>query len=477
MKTLALVVGNNNYYENARLDHAINDAKAMADVFVRLGYDVIYKTDCTMESFSNSLIEFEERLTKYDSSLFYFAGHGFQLAGENYLASIECQIAHPNRYEFRRTCILLAEILEIFKRIPNKINILIVDACRRSFERGVTNTFTPIHAPKGTLIAFSTSPDEGAKDGGFEGHSVYTGSILKYIGRERLSVEELFKKVRKTVYNLTTGAQTTWEHTSLIGDFYFNTGQLVYSIEIPYDEQVVKDANFVGKDDKISRIINDLKSSNWDRQNPSLDRLEKIPADQIDKNYQFLIGRNILQAGGYAYNATSFLDNLEEKLKKYSKNGENHILNGILYEIYFNSNGDFRGDNLKNKNLEKVLVLRTKTEYKKSFEFINRILEPYREFLFYIPGDQDDIVDVDILASTVTSKEGGEVRQMIDQIIVKGKNITETISDYGIWGQNQLGLKEVIVRHLSAPKELVQLNTNMTINKITFKPPKQVDLW
>jgi uncharacterized caspase-like protein len=219
MKTLAVILGNNNYYENAKLENAVNDSNEIASVFQRLGYDAIHKNDCSMNECVEILTEFERRISSYDATIFYFAGHGFQLDGENYLASIDCQVANPNKYHCSRTCITLTEVLTIFAKHPNKINIVIVDACRKSFERGAISAFSPIQAPKGTLIAFSTSPNEGAKDGGFDGHSIYTGALLKYIGREFLSVEELFKKVRKTVFTLTEGKQTTWEHTSLIGDF------------------------------------------------------------------------------------------------------------------------------------------------------------------------------------------------------------------------------------------------------------------
>ena len=80
-------------------------------------------------------------------------------------------------------------------------------------------------APKGTLIAFFTSTNEFALDGGAGDHSVYTGASLEFIGRESLSVEALFKKVRRTLLSQTDGKQTPWEHTSLIGDFTFNVGQ------------------------------------------------------------------------------------------------------------------------------------------------------------------------------------------------------------------------------------------------------------
>lgn len=249
MKTIAFVIGNNDYFEGAQLKCAVNDASEIAKIFRRLGYDVRKKLNIKSKDCSRILTDFEDQIKDYDASIFYFAGHGFELEGENYLIPIDYQIPPVNKHDANRFCLRLTEVLGILKTHSGKVNIVIIDACRKSFDRGVSNSFAQVQAPKGTLIAFSTSPNEGAKDGnGLDGHSVYTSALLQYIGRETLSVESLFKKVRKTVYNLTNGTQTPWEHTSLIGDFVFNTGQLVYSVEIPYDEVVVKDSLFDGGD-------------------------------------------------------------------------------------------------------------------------------------------------------------------------------------------------------------------------------------
>ena len=235
MKTIAFVIGNNDYFEDAQLKCAVNDASEIAKIFRRLGYDVREELNIKSKDCSRILTDFEDQIKDYDASIFYYAGHGYELKGENYLVPTNCQMPLNNPYEADRTCLRLSEILSILKKVSGKVNIVIIDACRKSFDRGVSNSFAQVQAPKGTLIAFSTSPNEGAKDGnGQDGHSVYTSALLQYIGRETLSVESLFKKVRKTVYNLTNGTQTPWEHTSLIGDFFFNTGQLVYSVEIPY---------------------------------------------------------------------------------------------------------------------------------------------------------------------------------------------------------------------------------------------------
>lgn len=475
MKTLAVVIGNNEYYSTAKLENAVNDANAMAAVFIRLGYDVIHKTNCSVNDCSSVLEEFEAKIGSYDATIFYFAGHGFQLDGENYLASIECQVASPTKHHCSRTCIRLTEILDILLKHSDKVNIIIVDACRKSFERGPHTAFTPIQAPKGTLIAFSTSPNDGAKDGGMEGHSIYTGSLLKYIGREFLSVEELFKKVRKTVYTLTEGTQTTWEHTSLIGDFYFNTGQLVHSVEIPYDEGVVKDANFKSKGDQFGVLIEEMKSVDWDRQNPAIEKAIGIRAQDLDKNQQFILGRNLLQCAGYAFSATNYFEKLSEGLKKYSMAGENHVLNGILYEIYFNSHGEFRQGNFKTNMFDEVMALRKNPAFKKSFEFIQLALAPHRDSLYWIPTSSDEIIDVDIVATN--EKFAGffgdpEEHQVITKITALSKDLTEQIGSYGIGKSGGEKLRDALANFLLAPKDLININCNIPLITIAF--PKHI---
>jgi len=472
LRTLALVIGNNNYSKNAKLENAINDAKAMLSVFEKLGYDVIFKEDITSNNCSELLLQFEEKINEYDASIFYFAGHGFQFDGENYMASIECPIENLDKYNCARSSIRLVEITDIIKKAATKVNIIIIDACRKRFGRGVSNSFAQFDAPEGTIIAFSTSPGEGAKDEGMDGHSIYTGALLKYIGRELLSVEELFKKVRKTVYNLSSGTQTTWEHTSLVGDFYFNTGQMVYSISIPYDELVVKDRLFISKGDEIDTSIMDLRSCNWDKQNPAMEKFNKLQLDEIDKNRQFIIGRNILQASNHAFGATSFIENLNSNLLKYIDDGDNHILNGILYEIYFDNNGDFRRDNLKKYHLDKIFALRHNSNYKKSFEFICNVLQQVKDELFYLPTSIDNIIDIDVKVVSKKIKklfsEDLEDVQQIESITINGKNITKEISKICNSGGNSLYLKKLLVEYLAAPEELVNVIESTEIKKIYF---------
>lgn len=470
MKTLALIIGNNEYHKGAELTNAINDAKAIYQVFERLGFDIISKYNSTANDCSDLLADFENKIVSYDASIFYFAGHGYELDGENFLASIDCQIPPQNKYHAGQNSIRLSEILDIYRKNTNKINIAIIDACRRSFERSGNVTLAPMFAPKGTLLAFSTSPNEGASDEGFEGHSIYTGALLKFIGREHISVEELFKKVRKTVYALSEGKRTTWEHTSLINDYYFNTGQLVHSITIPYDEKVVKDIDYLDTDD-FGNLIMEVKSQNWYKQNPAIDKLLKISVNQLNKNQLFILGRNLLQASGAARSAAIFMESIGTNISRYTVDGENHLLNGILFEIYFNSHGEFRKEKTKNYFFQKIVALRKIDSLKSSFDFISNLLKNTTYELIYIPQFTDKYIDINIVASTqnTTNAIGENVTyQVISNITYDGLDITKKIENYNITGLNENGLKQAIAIFFTAPEGLIQIHSNLELQKIAF---------
>lgn len=473
------MLGNDRYYQGAELNNAVNDAKAMAEVFKRLSYDVVDRYDCGMDEYVALLQEFETRIKQYDASIFYFAGHGLQCDGENYLASIDCQVAAPNRYQCSRSCITFTEIMDVLKKNSDKVNIVIIDACRKSFDRGATATFTPVHAPKGTLIAFSTSPNEAAKDAGFEGHSVYTGALLRYIGREWISVEELFKRVRKTVYNLTEGKQTTWEHTSLIGDFFFNSGQLVHSLDLPYDSAVVKDSQFRSTGDEFGQLIEEVKSMNWDQQNAALHRLLGHALSALDKNKSFLLGRNLLQAAaGGSFAANDFFEDLPRRLQRFSQEGENHVLNGILFEIYFDSHGEFRRKNFKKAKFDEIMALRKKSVFASSFDFIRRQLAPYRDFSFWFPETADNVIDVDVVATKQKGNygwSGEEIYEVISSISALSSDLLPALRQYGITGQNEKALKGAIANHLAAPEELIQIHSNLAIKNLAFPKVEAAD--
>ena len=301
---------------------------------------------------------------------------------------------------------------------------------------------------------------------------------MKYIGRERLSVEELFKKVRKTVYNLSGGKQTTWEHTSLIGDFYFNTGQLVHSLSIPYSEDVVKDINYSGSDE-FAKLIGDIKSYDWNIQNPAIIKILKIVTSNLDKNQQFILGRNLLQASGAAREAQNFMKSLPINLKRFLTNdGNNDLLNGILFEIYFDPHSNFRKDKTKKHNFDEIILLRKNPLFRKSFEFISNLLLSTDYPLIYIPQNKDEIFDIDVVANNekISNAIGIETEyQIISKITCNSVDILNEVSNYDIYYKNELGLKVILGNFLSAPIDLIQINSNIILKKIAISKGLEED--
>jgi hypothetical protein len=169
----------------------------------------------------NRLIaRFGERLAGHDVGMFFFAGHGIQLRGKNYLIPVDAQIASEN--SVRAEAVDVDAVLDQLSASP--LNVVILDACRNNpFERrfrSVSGGLAQMDAPRGTLIAYATAPGKVAQDGD-GANSTYTTALLKALGEPGLPVESVFKRVRAEVARVTGDNQVPWEASSLTGDFYF----------------------------------------------------------------------------------------------------------------------------------------------------------------------------------------------------------------------------------------------------------------
>jgi uncharacterized caspase-like protein len=157
-------------------------------------------------------------------ALFFYAGHGVQAKGENYLIPIDANISSENDVEYN--CVSANRVLAKMEDAGSTVNIVILDACRNNpFERSWTRStkgrgLIAIDAPVGSLIAFATSPGNTASDG-TDRNGLYTSALLQYIKEPGISILEMFQMVRKTVRENSNGAQVPWESTSLEGNFYF----------------------------------------------------------------------------------------------------------------------------------------------------------------------------------------------------------------------------------------------------------------
>ena len=222
---VALVIGNSGY-ASAPLRNPVNDAKAVADALQACGFDVTVKTDCDLETMEKAVAAFGERIRGANAALFYYAGHGIQVNGENYLVPVTAEPESEDEVKFR--CTNVGLVLAKMKNSGASVNLLILDACRnnpfaRSF-RSAAQGLATMEAAKGVLVAYATAPGAVAADGDGR-NSVYTASLVQYLRQPGLPVEEVFKSVRADVSRQTNDAQIPWENTSLVGQFYFAVPQ------------------------------------------------------------------------------------------------------------------------------------------------------------------------------------------------------------------------------------------------------------
>ena len=220
-RRLAVVVGNA-AYATGRLANPLNDATDLAGALQSLGFDVTLLRDASQPAMESAVSALGERLREGGVGLFYFAGHGVQIDGENYLVPVDAQLLRVTDARYRS--VSASWVVETLEAAGNGINIVILDACRhnpfaRSW-RSASRGLAVIRARGGTLIAYSTAPGQTAADGNAR-NSPYTESLLEALETPGLPVEMVFKRVGAAVQLRTLGAQIPWVSSSLTRDFSF----------------------------------------------------------------------------------------------------------------------------------------------------------------------------------------------------------------------------------------------------------------
>ena len=220
---VALVIGNGTYTNAPPLKNPPNDARDMAATLKALGFEVTSGVNVNQRDMKRLIREFGQSLKRGGSGLFYYAGHGVQSKGKNYLIPIEADIQSEIEVEDAGVDVNL--VLGYMDDAQNGLNIVILDACRnnpfaRSF-RSATNGLAQIDAPTGTLIAYATAPGRVASDGTGQ-NGLYTSELLRQMRVPGLSVTDMFMEVRAEVMKQTANRQVPWESSSLVGRFYFS---------------------------------------------------------------------------------------------------------------------------------------------------------------------------------------------------------------------------------------------------------------
>ncbi len=219
---LALVIGNG-AYRTAPLKNSVNDAEDVGKVLSSLGFKVSLHKNVDKRTMEESIRGFGRQLKAGGVGLFYFAGHGMQVEGQNYLIPVNAKIESESdiKYEAVDAGLVLGKMEDA----GNQLNIVILDACRNNpFSRNFRNAATGLarmDAPTGSLIAYATAPGAVAADGDGR-NGIFTKHLIKHLTAPDLTVEQVLKKVRIDVAAETGQRQIPWESSSLMGEFYFS---------------------------------------------------------------------------------------------------------------------------------------------------------------------------------------------------------------------------------------------------------------
>jgi hypothetical protein len=237
---VALVIGNSNYQNVAQLPNPANDAKAVSQLLNNAGFEVISATDLNHNQMIQAIQDFSGKIAGRGPNtvaMVYYAGHGVQVAGENYLVPVDARIS--SEPDLVNGSVRLVDVMATLEAIPSRMRIVILDACRNNPFPSLNDAgrgLAIVDAPNGSIVGYSTAPGTEALDGAGD-HSPYTAAFLREAHEKNLPIEQLFKRVRLDVNNTTDGHQTPWESSSLTSDFYFFGDTAVAATRAPAQVQ------------------------------------------------------------------------------------------------------------------------------------------------------------------------------------------------------------------------------------------------
>lgn len=227
-KRYALVIGNSQYpKEVGVLKNPVNDATDVATELRKSNFEVQLVINATYVQIREAMRKFHEKLVNGPQDqtvgLFYYAGHGVQFQDENYLVPIDAKVQYED--DIARMCFPVQRmVLSNMERSNSRMNIIILDACRNNpfpaTSRSVGSGLAEIKRARGSFIAFATAPGSVASDGTGR-NGLYTQELLKALRKPGLTIEQVFKEVRKNVLKLSGERQYTWDSSNIIGEFYF----------------------------------------------------------------------------------------------------------------------------------------------------------------------------------------------------------------------------------------------------------------
>lgn len=236
-RRVALVVGNGAYSDNVALPNPVGDAQAIETKLVTLGFEVISGYDLTKAEMQTTLARFAKAARDTDIALFFYAGHGLQVGGHNYLIPIDAELQDETSLDFE--AVQVDFVLRQMER-SSKVRIAILDACRdnplaKTLARSMGATRSTAvgsglaeinvsSGGEGTVIAFATSPGNVAYDGN-DDHSPFAAALLNHIDARDVNVQTMLTRVTGDVYRATAQRQRPWVNASLVSEVFLNSSK------------------------------------------------------------------------------------------------------------------------------------------------------------------------------------------------------------------------------------------------------------
>ncbi|BDX38849.1 hypothetical protein CYCD_22040 [Tenuifilaceae bacterium CYCD] len=309
---IALVIGNSNYPE-APLANPANDATDVAKTFSDMGFIVEKVIDADREQMAQAISRFAQHLLTAKAAVFYYAGHGMQVNGENYLIPIgrteATQISDESQVPYR--AINVGEVLTAMEQANVNFSMVVLDACRNNPFKGLGRGRIPglasVNAPVGSLVMYATKAGSTASDGLNTRNSPFTTAFLKHINTPGLDVNLLPSKITQTVGELTHGGQVPGTYMQLSSSFSFVPAMN------PDEEKIMKEAQLK----KLQLVDADLarKEAEIEKKRQADDALlakKQADIDALDKQISELKAKTASGEG----NADTDLDKMLEYVKQ-----------------------------------------------------------------------------------------------------------------------------------------------------------------
>jgi hypothetical protein len=259
-KRVALVIGNGAYAHVTALANPPNDASDVAKALANLGFETISVINGDHRAMLDGLSRFGRAAGNADTALFFYAGHGLQVAGRNYLVPVSARLQQET--DLATEAIRVDDVMEIMDTAGARMKLVFLDACRdnplaRSLSRSASRGLAPPNfKPAGTLIAFSTAPGDVASDGTGR-NSPFTQGLLAHLADPGVEVRQMLGRVRAAVYQATDQKQLPWVNESLIGEFYF-AGAAAGAPPAPGPSAGGADPGFAALQKEIEQLRKDL---------------------------------------------------------------------------------------------------------------------------------------------------------------------------------------------------------------------------